>query len=297
MISFSHSGDVGDLIYSLPAIKAICEKENTKAEIALWPHPSGNTRDPMTVERAHNVGVLLNTQPYINSWRFFNRPVKVRYNFDEWRAKYDGFSNIAHSQCSHFGVDPSVCDEHWIDVNPVKMMLGKEQLKVCVIRSHRYRQHSFPWIEVAEKFPDAAVLGSTGEAEEMLYLYGFWNHPKTETMLEMASVIAGCDIVVTNQTAARAIAEGIKHPCVLMERWDFCPNVDFVRPGVYDGDAVREFLSRQSAIPSVRDTLIAEAHKAQAAANVPPAVQEAPKLKPAAKAPTISGIRKEAAQG
>jgi len=74
MISFSHSGDVGDLIYSLPAIKAICEKENTKARLLLWPHPSGKTRDPMTVDRAHNVGVLLNTQPYINSWRFFNRP-------------------------------------------------------------------------------------------------------------------------------------------------------------------------------------------------------------------------------
>jgi len=94
-------------------------------------------------------------------------------------------------------------------------------------------------------------------------------------MLEVALVIAGCDIVVTNQTAARAIAEGIKHPCVLMERWDLCPNVDFVRPGVYDGDAVREFLSRQAAIPSVRDALVAEAHKATGGGECPPAVQDA----------------------
>jgi len=212
------------------------------------------------------------------------------------RAKYDGFTNIAHSQCSHFGVDPSVCDEHWIDVNPVKMMLGKEQLKVCVIRSHRYAS-ILSVDRSGRKIPRRG--GIRIDRRSRGNVVSLWILESPQNGDDARSGLGHCGLRYRrHQSDGGAGHRGGYQASLRFDgAWDFCPNVDFCRPGVYDGDAVREFLVAASRNTSVRDALVAEAHKAQAAANVPPAVQDAPKLKPAAKAPAISGIRKEAAQG
>jgi hypothetical protein len=52
----------------------------------------------------------------------------------------------------------------------------------------------------------------------------------------MARVIAGAELVITNQTAGYAIAEGLKKT-VLLERYPLCPNVDFDRAGRAHGRA------------------------------------------------------------
>jgi hypothetical protein len=233
MKTFAHTGDLGDLILALPTIKAIGGGE-------LYLFPDSNVREPFTLNRAYNIGNLLMHQSYIRSWTLLSQPVRDEFDYDfrEWRAAYNGSDNIAYSQAAHFGLPPSVCDEPWLTVDPVTIA------PVVVCRSHRYRQHDFPWLDIAERYRDEAmVLGIKSEFEELQYLYGFNRYAPTPTMLEMARVIAGADLVVTNQTAAHAIAEGLKKPAVLLERWEAYPNVDFAREGVYTGERVAEYLA------------------------------------------------------
>lgn len=235
MKTFAHSGDLGDLIYALPTIRALAGPEG--AEIVLYPDP--RVREAFTVERAHNIGVLLAEQSYIRRWRFVpGKDAGIDYDFGLWRNRYDGYSNLARSQAIHFGVDPLIVDQPWIEVeHPASVA------RVVVIRSSRYRQHDFPWLELARRYRnEAVVVGLQSEFDELFHLYGFERHVKTLTMAEAARVIAGAEIVITNQTAGYAIAEGLKKT-VLLERYLRCPNVDFNRPGVYTGERVLDFLN------------------------------------------------------
>lgn len=240
MKSFAHGGDLGDVIYSLPTIRALAGEGG--AEVVLYPDP--RVREAFTVERAHNIGVLLSEQSYVRRWRFVPSITDggIDYDFGQWRSRYDGYSNLARSQAIHFGVDPTVVDQPWLEVEHPAAVA-----RVVVIRSPRYRQHDFPWLELARRYRhEAIVLGMRSEFEELFHLYGFAKHVETQTMAEIVRVIAGAELVITNQTAGYAIAEALKKT-VILERYAACPNVDFAREGVYHGERIRDFLNAEDA--------------------------------------------------
>ena len=248
MKTFCHSGDLGDLVFSLPTIRALTPK-GEQAELYLV--PDNRCRQPFTLPHAYNIGTLLMQQPYIRRWSIgAPENIKFDYDFREWRTAYDGHSNLAYSQAKHFGVDPSVADEPWLTVEqPVTCRpAGMSTLPAVVVcRSHRYRQHDFPWNEIADRYRDSAiVIGTRSEAEELRYLYGFNNYAETSTLLDAARIIAGADLVISNATCSYAIAEGLKKT-VLFERWPVYTNVDFDRPGVYTGERVMQYLTNAPA--------------------------------------------------
>lgn len=233
----AHSGDLGDVLYALPAFKAM-----GGGHVVLY--RGEDVREPFTPERAANLARLLETQPYVDGVSFAERrPRRADLDSAAWRATYDGFANLAYDQARAYGIDPGVCDEPWLSVDPAPVRQGGKIIPVVVCRSHRYRQPDFPWPELADRFRDrAVVVGSKSEAEELLYCYGFRRHVETRTLLDVARVIAGAELVITNQTCAYAIARGLGKR-VALERWPFCPNVDFApREGLYTGERILELL-------------------------------------------------------
>jgi hypothetical protein len=168
-------------------------------------------------------------QSYIRRWRFVpGKDAGIDYDFGLWRNRYDGYSNLARSQAIHFGVDPLIVDQPWIEVeHPAAVARG------------RHPEPPLPPARLPLAGAGAALPQRGGRAghaqsefEELFHLYGFAKHVETLTLAEMARVIAGAELVITNQTAAYAIAEGLKKT-VILERYPRCPNVDFDRPGVY----------------------------------------------------------------
>lgn len=240
MKTFAHTGDLGDLIFSLPTIKALGGGE-------LFFFPDRNVREPFTLNRAYNIGNLLMRQDYIRRWTLVSQPEQTfDYDFREWRQNWDGHENIAYSQAKHFGVDPAVADVPWLDVPPLPYNC-RAGCEVVVMRSPRYRERAFPWHEIGQRYgKTATVLGTKGEWEELYGMYGFERYLQTPTLLEMAQVIAGAELVITNQTCGYAIAESLKKP-VLLERFARCPNVDFNRPDVYAGERVIEYVNAHPA--------------------------------------------------
>jgi hypothetical protein len=190
-------------------------------------------------------------------------PGEVDYDFQGWRSWYgsykEGKANLAHSQAKFFDVDPAVANDPWLSVISHQMEgpTSSGQIRkrnVAFIRSHRYPNRHFPWGLLADRYRDNAVcIGTASEKQELYRQFGLNVHAPTHTLLEVAQVIAGCDLVITNQTAGRAIAEALKKP-VVMERYEECPNVEFDRPDVWSGDErVLEFIASTDPInkPSV----------------------------------------------
>lgn len=235
MKTFAHTGDLGDLIFALPTIKALGGGE-------LFFFPDRNVREPFTLNRAYNIGNLLMRQDYIRRWTLLSQPDQMfDYDFREWRQNYGGYENLAYSQAKHFDVDPAVGDVPWLQVEPLPIA------EVVICRSPRYRERAFPWHELGERYGKTGiVLGTKTEFEELYQMYGFERYLQTPTLLEMAQIIAGAELVITNQTCGYAIAESLKKP-VLLERFAKCPNVDFNRPDVYTGERVMQYVNAHPA--------------------------------------------------
>jgi hypothetical protein len=76
---YSHSGDIGDTIYSLPTIRAF-----GGGHLRLFPTLYTGCR--MTPERAHSIATLVMHQDYIFSCEYAEHPEGT--NLDRWRNHY-----------------------------------------------------------------------------------------------------------------------------------------------------------------------------------------------------------------
>lgn len=208
---FSHSGDLGDIIYALPAIRHACETTRTgrrRAKLWLY-HHAGRTREAMTPERAASIIPLLEAQPYISEVHFSPSPVHSNLNGfrDHWRR-----ATLAAAHLGTMGYnDDTLLDRAWLEVAPVRIA------QVIVHRSPRYHTAHFPWRELLRLLGDYAVcVGSTDEHAALCQLAGreIPHHP-TSDLLDLARVIAGADLFIGNQSSPFAIAEGLKRPAIL----------------------------------------------------------------------------------
>ena len=193
---FSSAGDAGDVIYSLPAIKTL-----GGGSLCLFPAAYTTTR--MTPTLAGSLATLLHVQPYITDCRFAEHAEGT--DLDTWRRTYRSDLNVTDLVCAALGVPPPPPDEPWLLVpRPRKVA------QVLFHRSHHYHNWAFPWQRVFEKYgQDAAVVGTPDEHRDFCAYFGPLPYIATPTMLELAEVIAGCELFVGNQSAPMAVALGL----------------------------------------------------------------------------------------
>ena len=238
---FKHAGDMGDLCYSLPTIRAL-------GGGTLCLHAENWTRERMTVEKAHSIRSLLITQPYIKDVRFMSEPEPVDVNLNDFRAEY--FRTFKHPDfpkqrnlCEWIlrthGCDPEQQNKQWLEVEPNPVA------RVVINRtgpgrhaSHIYHNYRFPWEKIVEKYAkDALFVGTEMEHNAFQSAFSSFGHIAklpTTNLLDLARIIAGADLFVGNQSCAYAIAEGLKKPAIL-EVCPWLPNCLFHRPDVIHG--------------------------------------------------------------
>jgi hypothetical protein len=217
-----HSGDLGDIICCLAGVRMLCIEKKEPCELILGPSPG--TREPMTLERAYNIGSLLSRQQYISRWAFGESIADI--DFDDWRAHYRGSEdrhpNLAISQGVFLGIRSDRMQEiiklPWISAPAVKT-----DSNIII-----YRNGLFPWVEIAEKFnKEGYAVGTGTEKEELLHNYGFAKSIRTPDLAVLAAVIQGAELVVCNQSLVCCLAAALGKRNVWLERWSDCPNVDF----------------------------------------------------------------------
>lgn len=217
---FGHSGDLGDIIYALPTIRAAGGGTLYVYHSTIW------GRHGMDANKAESLRSLLVLQPYINEVIFCANGLpdgsrEHKLNLFRLNRKV---RNLADMHLASYGFAPSQREKRWITVdraNPAS--------RVVFARSARYHNRRFPWKRVWKKFERVAgFVGTIDEYSDFCDLVGPVLHLPTRNLLEVAQVIAGSQLFVGNQSCPAAIAEGLKHPMIL-EVCPRCANCSFRR--------------------------------------------------------------------
>lgn len=202
-MDYVHSGDIGDIIYALPVIKA------SGGGNLIVTHTPGRTSHGMTAEKVNRFKPLLLEQSYIHSVTF--DPSATPSSIDGFRH-HGSQGNVADMHLATHGLSWESRIEPWITVTP------DPRCEVIFVKTERYNNPHFKWQRIYDKYREtAAFIGFKKEHSNFEANYGPIPFIDSNCFLMLAKIIAGCKLYVGNYTAMTAIAEGMKHPQMIVE--------------------------------------------------------------------------------
>lgn len=137
---FTHSGDMGDIIYSLPTIRAA-----GGGTLYLYNHP-GRTSHGMDADRAEKIAKLLRLQPYIDSV-YYTDDVIPRSNLNGFRDHIKGHMNLADAHLCTYGLPWTHREKKWLHVD------GEyREYPVIIAKTKRYPNFNFRWDRILDKY-------------------------------------------------------------------------------------------------------------------------------------------------
>jgi hypothetical protein len=244
IVKFKHSGNIGDIIYSLPCVKAMIDYYNHRNDGGIYvaqyllqygvgasympgvTHPCGNVR--MTKEIAEMLSPLFEFQKWM--WK-----PQIADHFDEYDIDLDEFRNLPitydHGSVIDwyawtFAYDKGNICEQWIDLidhGGDFLNLPIKHNKIVVGRTSRYRAQILCYDFLMGR-DDLIFLGTLSEYNDFAqWIPQALYHP-VEDFLEAARLIAGARMFVGNQSFFYALAEAIKVPR-LLECCPYTPNI------------------------------------------------------------------------
>lgn len=200
---FTHSGDMGDVLFALPTIKA-----KGGGTLYLFDTP-GKTAHGMTQAKADSLRSLLIQQPYIKDVIFCPQGHEDQA-LNGFRHHFRPYRNLADMHLATHALGPEHRAKAWLQVEP------KQVAPVVIHRSPRYQNNYMPWRRIVEQYKGKAVMiGSPAEWERFVSQFGHVPYYRTANMLELAQVIAGAKLYCGNQSSPEAVAEGLKQNKIL----------------------------------------------------------------------------------
>ena len=258
--TFKHSGDLGDIIYSLPTIQKL-------GGGVLYLDPTGGEGDEECVKhcspnrkRGYNrvtkfnragcdfITPLLKEQYYIDDVRVWGGE-KVNYNLNKHRELFATHHpmNIAEQHLKAFGVSDHPYEEKtctsllppWLKIKTSANMLrdafGGKQRGV-IARSLRYQYQGNVWDYLVEKnsyeIKDSIFIGN--ELEHACFKAEFFDlpHVKVKDANEMAQIIGSASYFFGNQSFPTAICMGLGNTPAYIEVCGYVPNTIFDRKNI-----------------------------------------------------------------
>lgn len=236
MTTFKHSGDMGDIIYSLAAIKKMGGGtfllDTTGGEDEYWCKKQcidGKTKFNKTSFKF--IEPVISAQKYIVECREYIPGEKVDVNLNNFRAKFDDpnsrskTKNLLDLHLDALGLPPHDPNEAWLSPTMSNIM----ERKIIVCRSPRM-QSNFPWFQ-SNKFlfrDKALFVGLDKEHEFFEWTFDIKiPHYKVKDSLDMCNLIAGCDLFVANSTFALALAIGLGKVNIIQEVEQHFPTTVF----------------------------------------------------------------------
>lgn len=233
---FHHSGDAGDVIYGMAAMKSLGGGALFISPDSKFPYPLNSRWARMGGEAdfVDNLRPLLEAQDYVVSCRYTHgTPFSTDYDLNRFRIPWQqrtakDWDSILKLHMDAFGL--SMPTEPWLTINnPITV----PDRPIVVSRTERYQNDSFPWDRLCEKYGDKMVF--VGTEKEAGVFQGFApgkripHHP-TKDALELARVIAGAKLCIMNQSLPLAIAHGLNKN-VIVECWLKNSNCEIRRAG------------------------------------------------------------------
>jgi len=233
---FKHSGNSGDIIYSLPTVFELSKNGNAHFYLAadqpgdyhLDYHPLGDVM--LSNKMIEMLTPLLQYQPQIKIAEKYSGE-KVDYNLDEFR-KYGFFLDRGHIVRWYFNVYAISPDtsKPWLTAPKD----GQYADHIVIARSHRYRSPLIDY-RFLSKYPNKIFVGVSEEFEDMKTALPDLEFKPVKDFLELAVIINSCKLFIGNQSFPFAIAEALK-ATRLLEVYYKAPNV------VVEGQGGNDFI-------------------------------------------------------
>lgn len=236
MSTFKHSGDLGDIIYSLPTVKALgggtifldCSGGITE-DACKKQCNAGKTK--FNKNSFDFLKPLLLNQTYITDCKEYSEDNKITYNLDKFRYKFldpssrNKNKNLLDMHLETFNLNEYDSNEPWL-IPSEKIKLDR---KILICRSPRY-QANFPWYDSNKYyFRDNAIFIGL-EKEHELFEWTFdikIPYIKVQDALHMCNLISGCELFIANQTFSLSVAIGLGNVNIIQEVDPRVPNVVF----------------------------------------------------------------------
>ena len=225
MKRFKHSGAMGDLIYSLPIVKHFGGGEfylhlnqmNWIGQHYYGSLPAPFHRDRLNQQDFEFMREFMEAQTYISKFSVLDPKIEITHNLDRFRPAFVGHpGNYVDIYSDTFGItdtetQKSIRETPWLSV-PTPRDLGSR--KVVINRTSRWLPESLSVNWSHWKANGAEEISVFVGLEEEYHLFKKatgWDVPyiPTDNLLELASVIAGAQRFIGNQSQCLALAIGL----------------------------------------------------------------------------------------
>lgn len=246
--TFLHSGNSGDIIGSLPAIREFYRKTGIKPILYLrknveaW-YYDGAVHPVKNPETGKNVMLndaminmlmpLLKAQPFFEDIRTWtDEPIGC--DLDQIRETYVGMPGLSLNRWYFYVYPDLACDlsKPWLEVPDTDKDLAKG--KIIITRTERYTNPNISYSFLKSYEDELVFSGTMREYNIFCMTYDLNIRKLTITnFLELAQAIKQSRFHITNQTMANQISQGIFHPSIL-EVCGFAPNCIPIGENRYD---------------------------------------------------------------
>jgi hypothetical protein len=205
---FSHSGDFGDIIYSLATIKYI-----GGGELVLF--PSLKTRVIFNKRRFDAIYELISKQSYIENLRFTEDNIDTP--LDRFRYWLRWFS-LPESHMYAYGVSKedalSFLNNKWLDIE------SKEESKTLFVYTRRFEFNKEPFWNIPILFNDCSFIGIEEDYDhfKLRSKYRFKDVIIARDFNHLAQIIRNAKIVIGNPTGTLALAQAMNIPTISLEK-------------------------------------------------------------------------------
>lgn len=221
---FVHSGNAGDIIYSLPAVLELSKagkadfylrtEQPYDQEFAF--HPTGGVM--LNDKMVAMLSPLLAYQPQIQRVeKYKGQPVD--YDLDDFR-RYHYFlgASIVRWYFTVYGISHDT-SKPWLTAPKDEAYKNS----IVIARSHRYRSPLIDY-RFLKAYPNKIFIGVKEEYDDMKKMLPDLVFKPVTDFLEMATVINSCRLFIGNQSFPFAMAEALK-VTRLLEVYYKTPNV------------------------------------------------------------------------
>lgn len=206
-MTFRHSGDLGDILYCLPILKAISGKHSM-----FFVDRPGITR-PLTPR----MGIL---KPLFEAQDYIEEVIATEQNPDvdivPFRRFHSSTTTLVDAQLNevnNLSAQPIKVDttQSWLDAEPNPDFKGK----IIIARSPRYNNIWFPWRQIVQHYGDRLVfVGIEQEYSNFCFLNGKVGRVEVKDYLELAQMLKGAELFIGNQSSPMAVAIGLGVPFI-----------------------------------------------------------------------------------
>ncbi len=225
-LHFKHSGNAGDIIYSLPVVYGLANGKKIHFHLQVDRHCDyGNNKHPLgnlmlNEQMVTLLKPLLIYQENIECVDVYdNQPIDFDLDkFREYPLNLKG-GNIAQWYFLTFGMNANL-NNKWLNATPEHSYNNT----IVIARSHRYQSPGISY-DFLNEYPRKIFVGVEEEYLEIKKMIPSIEYRPVKNFLELANIIAGSKLFIGNQSFPFALAEGLKTKRIL-ELYHQSPNVN-----------------------------------------------------------------------